>query len=160
MPICAIQPSTKPSRLHKIRTREPGGRHVLLNLTKRCRWFEFITPSTLALQPLLELLLQPAANEHRELLQLGLQEALVNAVRHGNGNDPAKLVRIRRIHSPQWLIWQVQDQGPGLQPEQRLASLPDELDAISGRGLFLMHQCFDDVRWSQRGNRVQLAKRR
>ena len=84
----------------------------------------------------------------------------MNAVRHGNGNDPAKLVRIRRIHSPQWLIWQVQDQGPGLKPQQRLASLPDELDAISGRGLFLMHQCFDDVRWSQRGNRVQLAKRR
>ena len=50
------------------------------------------------------------------MLQLGLQEALVNAVRHGNGNDPAKLVRIRRIHSPQWLIWQVQDQGPGLKP--------------------------------------------
>ena len=92
---------------------------MLLNLTKRCRWFEFITPSTLALQPLLELLLQPASHEHRDVLQLGLQEALVNAVRHGNGNDPAKLVRIRRIHSPQWLIWQVQDQGPGLQPEQR-----------------------------------------
>ena len=132
---------------------------VLLSLTKRRRWFEFITPSTLALQPLIELLLQPASVEHRELLQLGLQEALVNAVRHGNRNDPAKLVRIRRIHSPQWLIWQVQDQGPGLQPEQRLASLPSELDAISGRGLYLMHQCFDDVRWSQRGNRVQLAKR-
>ena len=160
MPICVIQPSTKPSRLHKIRTQRTGGWLVLLTLTKRCRWFEFITPSTLALQPLLELLLQPAASEHREMLQLGLQEALVNAVRHGNGNDPAKLVRIRRIHSPQWLIWQVQDQGPGLQHDQRLASLPDELDAISGRGLFLMHQCFDDVRWSQRGNRVQLAKRR
>ena len=160
MPICVIQPSTKPCRLHKIRTQRTGSWHVLLNLTKRCRWFEFITPSTLALQPLLELLLQPAAREHRELLQLGLQEALVNAVRHGNGNDPGKLVRIRRIHSPQWLIWQVQDQGPGLQPDQRSASLPEELDAISGRGLFLIHQCFDDVRWSQRGNRVQLAKRR
>ena len=160
MPICAIQPSTRPSKLHKIRTQERSGLHVLFSLTKRCRWFEFITPSTLALQPLIELLLQPASSEHRELLQLGLQEALVNAVRHGNSNDPAKLVRVRRIHSPQWLIWQVQDQGPGLMPEQRLASLPDEVDAISGRGLFLMHQCFDDVRWSQRGNRVQLAKRR
>jgi len=160
MPICAIQPSTRPWKLHKIRTQEWSVWLVLLNLTQRCRWFEFITPSTLALQPLLELLLQPAASEHRELLQLGLQEALVNAVRHGNCNDPSKLVRIRRIHSPQWLIWQVQDQGPGLQPNQRLAALPDQLDAISGRGLFLMHQCFDDVRWSQRGNRVQLAKRR
>ena len=33
-------------------------------------------------------------------------------------------------------------------------------DAVSGRGLFLIHQCFDDVRWSRRGNRVQVALRR
>jgi serine/threonine-protein kinase RsbW/non-specific serine/threonine protein kinase len=38
--------------------------------------------------------------------------------------------------------------------------LPDQLDADQGRGLFLMHQCFDDIRWSRRGNRVQLASRR
>jgi anti-sigma regulatory factor (Ser/Thr protein kinase) len=35
--------------------------------------------------------------------------------------------------------------------------LPEQLDAASGRGLFLIHNCFDDVRWSQRGNRLQLA---
>ena len=133
---------------------------MLLNLTKRCRWFEFITPSTLALQPLLELLLQPAASEHREMLQLGLQEALVNAVRHGNGNDPAKLVRIRRIHSPQWLIWQVQDEGLGVPNHVRSGTLPEQHDALSGRGMFLIHQCFEDVRWSRRGNRLQLACRR
>ena len=129
--------------------------------SNRFRWAEFTLPSTLQLAPLLELLTEPVGCDlTSQRIELGLHEALVNAVRHGNSNDPAKLVRVRRIHSPQWLIWQVQDQGPGLMPEQRLASLPDEVDAISGRGLFLMHQCFDDVRWSQRGNRVQLAKRR
>jgi anti-sigma regulatory factor (Ser/Thr protein kinase) len=34
------------------------------------------------------------------------------------------------------------------------------VEAVSGRGLFLIHHCFDDVRWSQRGNRLQLAARR
>jgi serine/threonine-protein kinase RsbW/non-specific serine/threonine protein kinase len=58
------------------------------------------------------------------------------------------------------VVFQVQDEGCGVAPEARLACLPERLDASSGRGLFLIHQCFDDVRWSARGNRVQVALRR
>ena len=32
-----------------------------------------------------------------------------------------------------------------------------EIEAESGRGLFLIHECFDDVRWSRKGNRLQLS---
>ena len=125
------------------------------------RWADFITPSTLQLAPLLELLLEPIqAAEQLATLQLGLQEVLVNAVRHGNGNDPLKCVRVRRILTPQWCIFQVQDEGAGVPLQARSSDLPDRLDALSGRGLFLIHQCFDDVRWSRRGNRVQVAFRR
>jgi serine/threonine-protein kinase RsbW len=122
------------------------------------RWSDFITPSTLQLRPLLDLLLEPVScMQLQGRLQLGLQEALVNAVRHGNGGDPAKCLRIRRIETPNWLVWQVQDEGPGLPPAARRARLPERLDAEGGRGLFLIHHCFDDVRWSPRGNRLQLA---
>ncbi len=125
------------------------------------RWADYITPSTLHLAPLLELLLEPIqCAEQQATLQLGLQEVLVNAVRHGNGNDPLKCVRIRRILSPRWCVFQVQDEGPGLPAQARVSALPDRLDAASGRGLFLIHQCFEDVRWSRRGNRVQVAIRR
>lgn len=125
------------------------------------RWADFITPSTLQLAPLLELLLEPVNGAVRQAeLQLGLQEALVNAVRHGNGCDPLKCLRVRQIITPRWLIWQVQDEGPGLPPAARCATLPDPPDALGGRGLFLIHHCFDDVRWSTRGNRLQLAVRR
>ncbi|MCP9793756.1 MULTISPECIES: ATP-binding protein [Synechococcus] len=127
---------------------------------QRWRWCEFSTTSTLALQPLLELLLEPVPEADKDLIQLGLQEALVNAVRHGNGGDPLKILRVRRIMMPNWFVWQVQDQGCGLPQQLRCAHLPHCLDALSGRGLYLMHQCFDDVRWSPRGNRVQMAKRR
>ena len=125
------------------------------------RWADFITPSTLHLAPLLELLLEPI-NGTAQLgtLQLGLQEVLVNAVRHGNGNDPRKCLRVRRILTPRWLVFQVQDEGSGLPPQDRCSDLPDAPDACSGRGLFLIHQCFEDVRWSRRGNRVQVAVRR
>lgn len=124
------------------------------------RWADFITPSTLQLAPLVELLLEPLGQGPPPDLQLGLQEALVNAVRHGNGCDPAKCVRVRRIVTPRWLIWQVQDEGEGLCPQKRQHGLPECPEAIGGRGLFLIHHCFDDVRWSRRGNRLQLAARR
>ena len=125
------------------------------------RWADFITPSTLQLAPLLELLLEPIECPRQQLaLQLGLQEALVNAVRHGNGCDPFKCLRVRRIIAPRWFIWQVQDEGQGMPQQARAAALPDRQDATSGRGLFLIHHCFDDVRWSPRGNRLQLAARR
>jgi len=75
------------------------------------RWADYITPSTLHLAPLLELLLEPiSCAEQLASLQLGLQEVLVNAVRHGNGSDPAKCLRVRRILTPHWLVFQVQDE--------------------------------------------------
>ncbi|MBM5806240.1 MAG: ATP-binding protein [Cyanobacteria bacterium M_surface_10_m2_179] len=125
------------------------------------RWADFITPSTLQLSPLLELLLEPVScAQTLATLQLGLQEVLVNAVRHGNGSDPGKCLRVRRILTPRWLVFQVQDEGCGVPLQARAAGLPVQPDALCGRGLFLIHSCFDDVRWSARGNRVQVALRR
>jgi serine/threonine-protein kinase RsbW/non-specific serine/threonine protein kinase len=128
---------------------------------KSMRWTDYITPSTLQLAPLMELLLEPLAGcDGLAQVQLGLHEVLVNAVRHGNGCDPAKCLRIRRILTRRWVVWQVQDQGEGVPPQQRLGGLPDCLDAPCGRGIFLIHHCFDDVRWSPRGNRLQVAIQR
>ena len=127
----------------------------------RFRWADFILPSTLQLSPLLEILIEPVGCLTTcERVQLGLHEALVNAVRHGNSENPEKRLRVRLILTPNWLIWQVQDEGSGLPHEARQPALPEQMDALSGRGLFLIHQCFDDVRWSRRGNRLQLACRR
>ena len=124
-------------------------------------WRDFKSPSTLQLSPLLELLLEPVDCEMTMTrLHLGLHEALVNAVQHGNSGNPEKNLRIRRILTPKWLIWQIQDEGAGIPDFARVDSLPADLDAISGRGLFLIYQCFDDVRWSRKGNRLQLACRR
>jgi serine/threonine-protein kinase RsbW len=127
----------------------------------RFRWADFVLPSTLQLSPLLELLVEPVGCEMTsQKVELGLHEALVNAVRHGNSENPQKQLRVRRILTPYWLIWQVQDEGCGFPLTARAAELPRSADAQHGRGLFLIHQCFDDVRWSRRGNRLQLACRR
>ena len=139
--------------------------HIYSTLTffvsKRFRWTDFSFPSTLQLSSFLELLLEPINNsETSHKIQLGLHEALVNAVLHGNHGDTSKYLRVRRILTPNWFIWQIQDEGEGIPPHERKTTLPSNLDANNGRGLFLIHHCFDDVRWSRRGNRLQLAIRR
>ena len=124
------------------------------------RWTDFVVPSSLNLRLDLNMLIEPVdLKETRERIELGLHEALVNAVVHGNSNSHEKLIRIRRIITPNWFVWQIQDQGNGINISQRNFSLPSEIDAESGRGLFLIHECFDDVRWSNKGNRLQIACR-
>ena len=121
-------------------------------------WAVFIHPSTLQLASFVETLLEPViCKETAKKIELGLHEALVNAVVHGNLSNPNKVVRVRRILTPNWFIWQIQDEGIGIVKNKRQSSLPLDIDADSGRGIYLIHKCFDDVRWSSKGNRLQLS---
>ena len=121
-------------------------------------WAVFIHPSTLKLASFVETLLEPViCKETAERVELGLHEALVNAVVHGNLSNPNKVIRVRRILTPNWFIWQIQDEGLGILKNKRQSSLPLKIDVNSGRGIYLIHKCFDDVRWSRKGNRLQLS---
>ena len=121
----------------------------------------FELSSSLQLSSFIELLLEPInKNKQIYLIKLGLHEALVNAVKHGNKLDPTKVIRVKRIITPKWCIWQIQDEGKGLPFRNRKFSLPKKVDSINGRGLFIIHECFDDVRWSPRGNKLQLSLKR
>ena len=124
-------------------------------------WAVFVHPSTLKLASFIKTLLEPVmCLETAKRIELGLHEALVNAVVHGNLSNPNKVVRVRRILTPNWIVWQIQDEGIGIVKNKRLNSLPQKIDANSGRGIYLIHKCFDDVRWSSKGNRLQLSLRK
>ena len=121
-------------------------------------WVVFIHPSTLKLASFIETLLEPViCKETAKKIELGLHEALVNAVVHGNLSNPNKVIRVRRILTPNWIIWQIQDEGLGIVEDKRVCCLPLNIDVNSGRGIYLIHKCFDDVRWSRKGNRLQLS---
>ncbi len=121
-------------------------------------WAVFTHPSTLKLGTFVETLLEPVScRENSKKIELGLHEALVNAVIHGNMSDPNKVIRVRRILTPNWIVWQIQDEGLGIVKNKRVNSLPLKIDVNSGRGIYLIHKCFDDVRWSRKGNRLQLS---
>ena len=100
-------------------------------------WVVFIHPSTLKLTSFVETLIEPViCKETAKKIELGLHEALVNAVVHGNLSNPNKVIRVRRILTPNWFVWQIQDEGIGIVENKRLSSLPLKIDAKSGRGIY------------------------
>jgi serine/threonine-protein kinase RsbW len=94
-------------------------------------------------------------------MRLALEEALVNAIRHGNRGDPNNAVRLR-YHVTAWrVLAEVEDEGAGFDLQQVPDPLaPENLDRPSGRGLLLMRSYMTWVRFNARGNRVTLCRRR
>ena len=124
-------------------------------------WSNFELCSSLQLSDFVDLLLEPIkSSQYLYRTKLGLHEALINAVTHGNKLDPHKSIRVRRIITPKWCVWQIQDQGNGLEMQKRVYKLPREISSINERGLFIINECFDDIRWSSKGNRLQVALKR
>ena len=101
-------------------------------------------------------------HEHdRFAIKLALEEALANAVKHGNRCDPSKRIVVEyRIDRREARII-VQDEGGGFDP-CRVAdpTLDENLEKPNGRGVMLMRVYMDDVRFNQPGNSVVLVKRR
>jgi serine/threonine-protein kinase RsbW len=94
-------------------------------------------------------------------VRLALEEALVNAIRHGNDSDPAKEARLRYEITPERVVAEVEDQGPGFDPDKVPDPLaPENLEKPSGRGLFLIRCYMTWVRFNECGNRVTLCKTR
>lgn len=99
---------------------------------------------------------------HRDLfaVQLALHEALSNAFRHGNANDPSKSVRVRYLVTAWEVLVEVADQGPGFDPASVPSPLADDLSRLHGRGLFLMRVYSSWVSFNREGNRVTLCRLR
>ena len=141
------------------------GKNILKKIFKKPRinWSNYEFQSSLQLSEFVDQLLEPVnKNKSRScyLIKLGLHEALINAVKHGNKLDPTKNIRVRRIITPNWCVWQIQDQGNGLEIKKRNYKLPKKISSLNGRGLYIINECFDDIRWSTKGNRLQLALKR
>jgi len=92
-------------------------------------------------------------------IRLALEEALVNAIKHGNQLDRSKKVHIQcAIHGERFEIG-IADEGPGFNPEEVPDPLCDEnLERPCGRGLFLIRHYMTDVQYHAPGNRLTMFK--
>ena len=94
-----------------------------------------------------------------EYVHLALEEAIVNAHKHGHQGVWTLPVKIRYRMNWDGLAAQVEDQGPGFDPEQVPDPLaPENLDRPSGRGLLLMRSFMTRVCHNDQGNCVCFCK--
>jgi serine/threonine-protein kinase RsbW len=94
-------------------------------------------------------------------VRLALEEAVVNAVKHGHDHDPCKKVHIWWAITPASVRLVVEDEGPGFDPAAVAdPRLPENLDRPGGRGLLLMSAYMTWVRFNRRGNRVVMCRNR
>ena len=94
-------------------------------------------------------------------IRLALEEALVNAIKHGHKGDPSKEVQLRYHVLPNRLLVEIEDQGPGFNPNAVPNPLAVEnLDRSCGRGLLLMRHYMTWVHFNETGNRVTMCRQR
>jgi len=92
-------------------------------------------------------------------LRLSLEEALANAIRHGNAGDINKFISVRYRVLPERIDIYVADEGAGFDP---LAvpdpTLTENLEQPTGRGIMLMRAYMNLVEYNEIGNVVHLVR--
>jgi len=131
----------------------------------RSKWSTMSFTSTLYLCPVLDLLLVSVPPEWQAEVRLGLQEALVNAAKHGNNLDPSKTIIVRFTVTTREYSWVIVDQGNGLVKENSYLDNCDRFDAQlpideaeNGRGFSILHHVFDYVHWNRDRTQLTLSK--
>jgi serine/threonine-protein kinase RsbW len=100
-------------------------------------------------------------------VSVAVRESVVNAIKHGNKNDPDKRVIVEFSPVPATasdeLVIRIEDQGEGFVPEEVADPLaPENILKSSGRGIFLIRSFMDDVqlrRGQTRGMEVRMVKK-
>ena len=92
-------------------------------------------------------------------IRLCLEEALINAMKYGNALRKDLEVELEVEGSPEEVRITVQDQGPGFDVKKLKDCTQEEnLYRNHGRGVYLMHQLMDEVRYNEKGNRLLMVK--
>ena len=95
-------------------------------------------------------------------VELALQEAVANAIRHGCQGDPSQQLQCSvSIGESGEVVITVRDQGAGFDPSKVANPLdPANLLKSSGRGIFLINGLMDEVRFTDGGRELQMTKRK
>ena len=101
----------------------------------------------------------PFADHDIFAIKLALEEALVNAIKHGNQLDRAKSVRVAFHVGHDRFDVQITDEGPGFDPgDVPDPTAPENLERPCGRGLLLMRHYMTEVTYVPPGNQLTMSK--
>jgi len=93
-------------------------------------------------------------------IKLCVEEAVRNAIVHGNSSDPKRQVRLSYWVDEKVLNIEVEDEGPGFKHGAvKDPTREENLLRNSGRGVFLIKKLMDKVEYNEKGNKIIMAKR-
>jgi serine/threonine-protein kinase RsbW len=85
-------------------------------------------------------------------------EAVNNAITHGNKANPQKLVDVEIEFDNDEIRITVTDEGEGFKPDKIPdPTLPENIEELSGRGVFLMTKLADSIKFNEKGNSVTMS---
>lgn len=94
-------------------------------------------------------------------VQMAVEEAVMNAIKHGNHEDPEKSVSVFFEVTDVRFYAKITDEGPGFCPDEVPdPTLESNIEKVSGRGVMLIKTFVDECRYNKCGNSVELVKRR
>lgn len=127
---------------------------------------EFDIPSDLEaarrIQEQIEAAVKGAFEEHEAFaIKMAVEEALVNAIKHGNQMDPDKRVRGKyRLGAERFEVF-ITDEGPGFNPDDVPdPTAPENLERPCGRGLLLIRYYMSSVAFQDSGRTIVMHKLR
>ena len=92
-------------------------------------------------------------------IQMAIEEAVVNAIEHGNKRDTSKCVRLVFEVTPEKVVLDVKDEGAGFDHRNVADPTDDELvDKPRGRGVMLMRELMSEAIYNEIGNGVVMIK--
>ena len=99
----------------------------------------------------------------QDWVDLAVREALANAIKHGNAQDPEKQVHVDLDIEEDEVVIRVEDEGAGFDPDQVADPLDhDNLVRKNGRGILFMKKFMDRIHYGSGpggGTMVTLRKR-
>jgi len=101
-------------------------------------------------------------NGKEDAIELSLQEALANAVVHGAKEDPSKVIEcLVACDEQRGILIIVRDPGPGFDPGAiPSCTVGENLYSNHGRGIFLINQLMDEVKFRKNGTEIHMVKKR
>ena len=94
-------------------------------------------------------------------IQMAMEEAVMNAIKHGNGCDPTKMVYINLGFDDQKFEATISDDGCGFNPDEVPDPTADEnIGKTCGRGVLLMKEFVDSLEYNETGNEVKMMKKK
>ncbi len=90
-------------------------------------------------------------------VRTAIEEAVSNAIHHGNGDDPRRKVTIEYAADETSIEIEIEDEGAGFDPESVPdPTRPENVDIPSGRGIMLMRVYMNQVEFTASGTRVRM----